>query len=41
MKIRADREVLLHLALPKMLIPWQKDPVVAYEEARIKLKNTK
>ena len=35
MKIRADREVLLHLSTyPKMLILGEKDPIVPYEEAK-------
>jgi hypothetical protein len=35
MKIRAEREVLLHLShYPKMLILAEKDPIVPYEETK-------
>lgn len=41
MKIRADREVLLHLtSFPKMLILGEKDPVLDYEETKVQTKNT-
>jgi pimeloyl-ACP methyl ester carboxylesterase len=41
MKIRADREVLLHLSTyPKMLILGEKDPIVPYEEAKDQIENT-
>jgi hypothetical protein len=41
MKIRADREVLLHLAPSQNAHYLQKDPVVAYEEAKDQIENTK
>jgi pimeloyl-ACP methyl ester carboxylesterase len=41
MKIRKDREVLLHLTpYPKMLILGQKDPVLNYEDALEQIENT-
>lgn len=41
MKIRQDREVLLHLTpYPKMLILGEKDPVLAYEENKSQIENT-
>jgi pimeloyl-ACP methyl ester carboxylesterase len=41
MKIRADREVLLHLTpYPKMLILGKKDPILDYEETRTQITNT-
>lgn len=41
MKIRADREVLLHLTpYPKMLILGEKDPVLQYEETKTQIENT-
>lgn len=41
MKIRIDREVLLHFApYPKMLILGKKDPVLNYEETLEQLENT-
>jgi pimeloyl-ACP methyl ester carboxylesterase len=41
MKIRKDREVLLHLTTyPKMLILGEKDPVLIYETALEQIKNT-
>jgi pimeloyl-ACP methyl ester carboxylesterase len=41
MKIRADREVLLHLSpYPKMLILGKKDPIVPYEAAKEQIENT-
>jgi pimeloyl-ACP methyl ester carboxylesterase len=41
MKIRADREILLHLSTyPKMLILGEKDPIVPYEEAKDQIENT-
>ena len=42
MKIRKDREVLLHLTpYPKMLILGEKDPVLIYENALEQIENTK
>ena len=42
MKIRQDREVLLHLTTyPKILILGQKDPVLPYEETKEQIENTK
>ena len=42
MKIRKDREVLLHLTpYPKMLILGEKDPVLIYETALEQIENTK
>ncbi len=41
MKIRKDREVLLHLTpYPKMLILGEKDPVLPYEETKTQIENT-
>ncbi|WP_418264281.1 alpha/beta fold hydrolase [Flavobacterium faecale] len=41
MKIRMDREVLLHLTpYPKMLILGQKDPVLAYEDTKAQIAET-
>ena len=41
MKIRKDREVLLHLTpYPKMLILGEKDPVLNYEDALEQIENT-
>jgi pimeloyl-ACP methyl ester carboxylesterase len=41
MKIRADREVLLHLSpYPKLLILGKKDPIVPYEETKEQIENT-
>ncbi|WP_298221454.1 alpha/beta hydrolase [Flavobacterium sp.] len=41
MKIRKDREVLLHFGpYPKLLILGQKDPVLNYEENRNQIENT-
>jgi pimeloyl-ACP methyl ester carboxylesterase len=41
MKIRADREVLLHLSpYPKMLILGKKDPIVSYVEAKEQIENS-
>ena len=41
MKIRKDREVLLHLTpYPKMLILGEKDPVLLYDIAREQIENT-
>lgn len=41
MKIRKDREVLLHLTpFPKMLILGKKDPVLNYEDALEQIENT-
>jgi pimeloyl-ACP methyl ester carboxylesterase len=41
MKMRADREVLLHLTpYPKMLILGEKDPVLGYEETKEQITNT-
>ncbi len=41
MKIRADREVLLHLSpYPKILILGEKDPVLGYEETKEQIENT-
>jgi pimeloyl-ACP methyl ester carboxylesterase len=41
MKIRPDREVLLHLTLfPKLLILGEKDPVLSYEENKNQVQNT-
>lgn len=41
MKIRADREVLLHRSpYPKMLILGEKDPVLGYEETKEQIENT-
>ncbi|NGY36466.1 alpha/beta hydrolase [Flavobacterium sp. XN-5] len=42
MKIRNDREVLLHLtAFPKLLILGEKDPVLPFEESKEQIENTK
>lgn len=42
MKIRADREVILHLSpFPKLLILGEKDPVLQYEETKTQIENTK
>lgn len=41
MKIRQDREVLLHLTpFPKLLILGEKDPVLNYEETKGQIENT-
>ena len=41
MKIRQDREVLLHLApFPKLLILGEKDPVLNYEETKEQIEGT-
>lgn len=41
MKIRKDREVLLHLTpYPKILILGEKDPVLDYEETKVQVENT-
>lgn len=41
MKIRQDREVLLHLTpFPKLLILGEKDPVLNYEETKEQVENT-
>ncbi|MBC5840292.1 MAG: alpha/beta hydrolase [Flavobacteriaceae bacterium] len=41
MKIRLDREVLLHLTpYPKLLVLGQKDPVLEYEETKKQIVNT-
>ena len=41
MKIRQDREVLLHLTpFPKLLILGEKDPVLNYEETKEQIENT-
>jgi pimeloyl-ACP methyl ester carboxylesterase len=41
MKIRAGREVLLHLSpYPKLLILGKKDPIVPYEETKEQIENT-
>ncbi|MFV7235142.1 alpha/beta fold hydrolase [Flavobacterium sp. ZB4R12] len=41
MKIRKDREVLLHLTpYPKLLILGEKDPVLNYEETKEQIENT-
>jgi pimeloyl-ACP methyl ester carboxylesterase len=41
MKIRTDREVLLHLTpFPKLLILGKKDPVLNYEETKEQIENT-
>lgn len=41
MKIRPDREVLLHLTpFPKLLILGEKDPVLSYEETKNQVLNT-
>jgi pimeloyl-ACP methyl ester carboxylesterase len=41
MKIRADRQFLLHLSpYPKMLILGKKDPIVAYEEVKNQIEDT-
>jgi pimeloyl-ACP methyl ester carboxylesterase len=41
MKIRADREVLLHLSpYPKLLILGKKDPIVPYEEVKNQIEDT-
>jgi pimeloyl-ACP methyl ester carboxylesterase len=41
MKIRKDREVLLHFGpYPKMLILGKKDPVLNYEESIEQIENT-
>ena len=41
MKIRPDRDVLLHLTpYPKLLILGEKDPVLNYEETREQIENT-
>ena len=42
MKIRQDREVLLHFApYPILLILGEKDPVLNYEETKEQIENTK
>lgn len=42
MKIRKDREVLLHFTdFPKLLILGQKDPVLDFEESKTQIENTK
>lgn len=42
MKIRMDREVLLHLTkYPKLMILGEKDPVLPYQETKEQLENTK
>jgi pimeloyl-ACP methyl ester carboxylesterase len=42
MKIRNDREVLLHLtAFPKLMILGEKDPVLPFEETKEQIENTK
>lgn len=42
MKIRKDREVLLHLTpYPKMLILGEKDPVLLYKDSLEQIENTK
>lgn len=41
MKIRNDREVLLHLtSFPKLLVLGEKDPVLMYEETKEQIENT-
>ena len=41
MKIRADREVLLHLTpYPKMMILGEKDPILNYEETKMQVQDT-
>jgi pimeloyl-ACP methyl ester carboxylesterase len=41
MKIRQDREVLLHLTpFPKLLVLGEKDPVLNYEETKEQIENT-
>lgn len=41
MKIRPDREILLHLSTyPKMLVLGEKDPVLGYEETKEQIENT-
>jgi pimeloyl-ACP methyl ester carboxylesterase len=41
MKIRADREVLLHLTpYPKMLILGEKDPILGFKETKEQIQNT-
>ena len=41
MKIRMDREVILHLTpYPKMLILGRKDPVLNYDETKEQIENT-
>lgn len=41
MKIRMDREVLLHLTpYPKMMILGKKDPVLQYDETKTQIENT-
>ncbi len=41
MKIRQDREVLLHLTpFPKLLILGEKDPVLNYDETKEQIENT-
>ena len=41
MKIRLDREVLLHLTpYPKLLVLGQKDPVLEYKETKKQIVNT-
>ena len=41
MKIRQDREVLLHLTpYPKLLILGEKDPVLNYEETKKQIEST-
>jgi hypothetical protein len=40
MKIRNDREVLLHLtAFPKLLVLGEKDPVLPHEETKLQVEN--
>ena len=42
MKIRVDREVILHLTpYPKLMVLGEKDPVLPYEETLEQLENTK
>ena len=42
MKIRMDREVLLHLTpYPKLMVLGEKDPVLPYEETKEQIENTK
>jgi hypothetical protein len=40
MKIRSDREALLHLTFPKLLILGEKDPVLPHEETKLQVENT-
>jgi pimeloyl-ACP methyl ester carboxylesterase len=42
MKIRKDREVLLHFSpYPKLLVLGKRDPVLNYEESKEQIENTK